>query len=369
MTAHSSPYQEGRKFYIPCLDGLRGIALLLVFAAHAGLDNLVPGGFGVTIFFFLSGYLITTLLRIEDGRTGNISIRQFYMRRVLRILPPMYITLAVMCVLGFYGVIHSKAGPGAYVAAVTFVTNYYTMLSHGASRQDPGMGIMWSLCIEEHFYLLFPFIYWTFLRKRFSVSKQTWILLTGCIVALAWRFILVFVFHVAVSGPGPRWTYMTTDCRFDSILWGCILAIHNNAWFGDRSNGILAKYKDPLALAGFAGLLLALLYRNPAFREVVRYTLQGISLYPIFYYCVATTRTWPIRMLQWKILRWIGVLSYTLYLCHFYILWELQTRYPLHFFRDALVAAALSLLFACAVRWAVELPLQRLRASFRVRSA
>src|SRR5229473_790790 len=78
---------------VPSLDGLRAFSFLLVFVAHAGLEGIVPGGFGVTVFFFLSGYLITTLMRQEFERYGDVSLKHFYLRRVLRILPPFYLVL------------------------------------------------------------------------------------------------------------------------------------------------------------------------------------------------------------------------------------------------------------------------------------
>src|SRR6202041_2220878 len=68
-------------FHIPSLDGLRAVSFFMVFAAHAGLDRMVPGGFGVTVFFFLSGYLITTLLRVEADGSGHVSLKHFYLRR------------------------------------------------------------------------------------------------------------------------------------------------------------------------------------------------------------------------------------------------------------------------------------------------
>src|ERR1700733_3673943 len=74
--------------HIPSLDGLRTLSFLIVFTAHAGLDRIVPGGFGVTVFFFLSGYLITTLMRVEAETSGHVSLKHFYLRRALRILPP-----------------------------------------------------------------------------------------------------------------------------------------------------------------------------------------------------------------------------------------------------------------------------------------
>jgi len=86
---------------IPSLDGLRAIAVLLVFFAHSGVENIIPGGLGVTIFFVLSGYLITTLMRIEQSRSGSISYRGFYLRRLLRLLPPLFSLPEITLLQGF----------------------------------------------------------------------------------------------------------------------------------------------------------------------------------------------------------------------------------------------------------------------------
>lgn len=94
------------EFHIPSLDGIRGLAALTVFVSHALWRDFVPGGFGVTVFFFLSGYLITTLLRMEHERHGRISFSRFYLRRVYRILPPMYIVL-----VGTLLQAHARHGP------------------------------------------------------------------------------------------------------------------------------------------------------------------------------------------------------------------------------------------------------------------
>src|SRR5512138_1611953 len=96
------------EFHIPSLDGIRGIAALMVFLSHGAFPNLIPGGFGVTIFFFLSGHLITTLLRREYAATGSISLRNFYLRRVYRILPPMYLVLTAAVLLEVAGFFNSS---------------------------------------------------------------------------------------------------------------------------------------------------------------------------------------------------------------------------------------------------------------------
>src|SRR5512136_1771671 len=92
-------------FQIPSLDGLRAISFLIVFIAHAGLGEYVPGAFGVTVFFFLSGFLITTLIRMEFDRLGRLSFKRFYLRRALRILPPFYLVLTGATALAGVGVL------------------------------------------------------------------------------------------------------------------------------------------------------------------------------------------------------------------------------------------------------------------------
>src|SRR5271165_2481206 len=95
--------------HFPSLDGLRAVSFLLVFLAHAGLDHQVPGGFGVTTFFFLSGFLITSLMRLE-AQSGSVSLKHFYLRRVFRILPPFYLVLALATVLAVLGVVPADGG-------------------------------------------------------------------------------------------------------------------------------------------------------------------------------------------------------------------------------------------------------------------
>src|SRR5580700_8795245 len=93
-----APERGGRRVspaHIPSLDGLRTVSFLIVFLSHSGLLNIVPGGFGVTVFFYLSGFLITTLMRVERQKTGTVNVRHFYLRRALRILPPFYLVLIV----------------------------------------------------------------------------------------------------------------------------------------------------------------------------------------------------------------------------------------------------------------------------------
>src|SRR5262245_22242535 len=139
--------------HIPALDGFRAIAVLLVIFYHFGFEK-VPGGSGVTMFFVLSGFLITWLLLKEHEKNGKISLKGFYRRRILRIFPAFY---AYWLGLVFLLLITGKSilWPHA-IASFVYLTNYYN-----AILGDPNTGFShtWSLAIEEQFYLLWPFFF------------------------------------------------------------------------------------------------------------------------------------------------------------------------------------------------------------------
>ena len=291
----------------------------MVFMSHAALPNLIPGGFGVTIFFFLSGYLITTLLRREHASTGGISLKNFYLRRVFRILPPMYIVLIVAVLLGVTGVFPSQMSLRGVLAQFANVTNYY-LIYFGQAGFAPATSVMWSLAVEEHFYLLFPLAL-GLLYRRFNSRGIAGVLLGVCGLVLLWRAYLVFV-----AGYGHDYTYVATDTRLDSLLYGCILGVWSNPAL-DRSERTLDQRIWAVLLALSIGLLLlTFLYRSESFREVFRYGLQGIALFPIFF-CAVRFHHWrAFRWLETRPMRAMGLISYTFYLVHVPCL-ELLRRY------------------------------------------
>ena len=130
--------------YIPGLDGIRAIAFALVYLGHSGFEKFVGrGGIGVTIFFFLSGYLITTLLRLEADSSGTISISQFYLRRTFRIFPPMYVTVAVWVALATAGIFVGTVYWQSIVVASLYLANYVTFLTPTASPEAWGFCGRW----------------------------------------------------------------------------------------------------------------------------------------------------------------------------------------------------------------------------------
>jgi peptidoglycan/LPS O-acetylase OafA/YrhL len=342
------------EFHIPSLDGIRAVSFLVVFVAHAGWAEVIPGGFGVTVFFFLSGYLITTLLRMEHERSGRVSLRDFYLRRALRILPPFYTVLLIALCLNAVGVLRAPLELRPVLAQLLHVTNYWHV-AYGASGQPEGTAVYWSLAVEEHFYLLFPCLF--ILMQRTLAGRlrpQAAILLGLCALVLAWRCVLVLALHA----PMDR-TYLASDTRVDSILFGCALALGANPIL-DRPRVDARISRWLLLPAGALLLVFTFVYRAPWFRETLRYSLQGIALAPIFVVAIREPRLAPFRLLNLAPIRRMGVLSYSLYLVHHIILYAIPVA-SLGRVAHGLLALAIAVAIAELINRVIEAPCARLR--------
>ena len=332
----------------------------MVFWKHAlpNVTPFIPATLGVTIFFFLSGYLITTLLRRELERTGTISLRDFYIRRTLRIFAPLYVVFALAAAFAHF-IMHWPAGNRIGILSLLFYFYNYAAALRWDAWLPLGMNVVWSLAVEEHFYLLFPLLYLAMVRRKLSRITQNRLLIGFCLAELVWRFVLIAVLHNRTL-----WTYYATDARLDSILWGCLLALAANPVFGDRP--LLPKRRQ---FAGFAVALLllgaSLVPRSILYKESLRYTVQALALYAIFTFVTANPKHWSVTWLEWTPLRYIGWTSYVLYLSHDFILNVLTARIPGHQWLTGPLAFAIAVAFATAIRYTLELPLQRLRARFR----
>jgi peptidoglycan/LPS O-acetylase OafA/YrhL len=349
-STHHRPYGHE----IPSLDGLRAVSFLIVFVSHAGLQSIVPGGFGVTVFFFLSGFLITTLLRLEQQQHGAIRLREFYLRRALRIWPPFY-TILVLAALGTaFGLVGGRLLAWPLLAQALHFNNYWT-IARGTDGIPLGAAVYWSLAIEEHFYLLFPWILRALHRGFATPRPRALVLWALCALVLAWRCVLVLGLHVTEDR-----TYMGSDTRFDSILFGCALAMWGNPALdptpiGDR------VWKWVLLPAGVALLMFTFAYRDPAFRETFRYTLQGMGLMPVFVVAIRYPGWGPMRLLNTRLMRFIGVLSYSLYLLHHVVLGVFHQRTVLPVPVQGALAFGVSLLIAWAIHVTIERPAARVR--------
>lgn len=352
-----------KPFHIPSLDGLRAVAIFIVFLSHAGLSHIVPGLFGVTIFFFLSGYLITTLMRMECERTGTVHLRDFYMRRALCIFPPFYLVLAVIALLSANAWTHGGFSWAAMAAQAGFVSNYWEIQG---GLQPAGTEVMWSLAVEEHFYLLFPLFYLGLRRVLPDRKHQFVALLFLCGLVLAWRMLLVHGWHVIDAHSGsshhPR-TCHGTDTRLDGLLFGCALAVFGNpALDADSSHRRLILWIFlPLSVMT---LLLSFVLRDVVFRETWRYTIQGLALMPLFIAVIRYADWLPFRFLNWAWVRQLGVLSYAFYLVHSIVIALVHAHLPTSKLWQGIVAFFLSIALAWLMHSFIEKPCAKLKKRF-----
>ena len=331
------------------LDGLRATAILLVLFAHAGLGAIIPGGFGVTIFFFLSGYLITSLLRFEWESSGTVSLPGFYLKRVIRIFPPLYVTFLFCLLLMGAGLLDAPISWSGALIDLAYLTNYAGFIPHSPGFPMP----LWSLDVEEHFYVVFPLLFTAGLAPL-GGRRAALTCLSLCGVVL-----LVRIANTAAL-PDYSNNYYWTHTRIDSILFGCCLALWRNPILdGDRAWRPLGWH----ALAALAVLLLCFVIRADLFRETIRYSLQGGALFVLFAFCLNSTG--PLRaLLGSRPLKHVADWSYTLYLVHvpMIIMVEKLAPYWNPILRN-LVAIGCAFLYSIAMRAAVEKPLLALRRS------
>lgn len=358
----STPGRSATTGEIPSLDGVRALAVGLVFFSHGGHGQVIPGGLGVTIFFVLSGFLITTLLRREYAAAGTLDLRAFYLRRVLRLMPPLLIVAGAAGLLASWSVIEGEF-TGRGLLSVLFYLGNYHVIATDFGGIPAGLGVIWSLAVEEHYYLLYPPLALVLLRRgrpRLSVA----ILVFLCIVILVWRIWLY------LNGASVLHLTMATDTRADAILIGCIMAFLRNPALG--TTVAPRPRRDLFIAAGCVIVLLGtLLYREEAFRLTLRYTLQCLAIAPLLHLSIVHARAAPVRwFLNSRPMVYVGTISYTVYLSHQVILYGVMRHSPELGWP---VTLAITMLITLAVaetmrRW-VEQPCGRLRRRLHQRRA
>jgi peptidoglycan/LPS O-acetylase OafA/YrhL len=342
---------------IPSLDGLRAASFFLVFLGHAGLPFVpiaIPAGFGVTVFFFLSGYLITTLLRLEIEQHGRINLKHFYLRRVLRIWPPFYLVLVLACLLTMSGALGGELELPSVLSQAFHYANFW-VINHTAKGMPPGTIVYWSLAVEEHFYLLFPALYAFLVRAKLTGKQQSTVFLAMCAVTLAWRLVLIHLL-----GASFERTYLGSDTRFDSMLFGCALAVYRNPILDLPKKDAPSLADIGIFVAGIATLLATFMYRSETFRETLRFSAQGLALYPVFVTAIRFPKWGPIRLLNLRFMRFLGTISYSLYLVHHMVIIFIDRR-GLSPSVGGPLALAVSIAIATTIWLLVERPFTKLR--------
>ena len=315
------PIQSGQR-YLPGLDGLRALAVLAVVAYHEQV-GWAPGGLlGVGVFFTLSGYLITDLLLGQWSEHRRLNLRDFWLRRARRLLPAVFVMLAVVTAWVTIADRARLAGlRGAVAAAATYSSNWFLIGSSGsyfARFAPPGpLDHLWSLAVEEQFYLIWP---WLLLLGLACLRLRR----PGTAAALALPVLaLAAASAVAMAvlyqpGMDPTRVYEGTDTRAFGLLIGAALAM---IWSSSRQAKSAASARILLDGAGLVGLaVIALMiwrvgqYSPFAYRGgLVVLSLATAAVLA----AVALPGSLVGSMLGWGPLRWIGVRSYGIYLWHF----------------------------------------------------
>jgi peptidoglycan/LPS O-acetylase OafA/YrhL len=360
VTAQTSVPASGRiraLGYVPALDGLRGVAVLLVIATHSVLlfwpshfDDVVPGGFlGVDLFFVLSGFLITSLLLGEQSASGRVSFPGFYRRRALRLLPALAVLLVAHLV--YTAVTGLPLGIELRSMAVIslYVSNWYVVSGHTLA---PGLQHMWSLSVEEQFYLVWPIVTVVVLGARRSLRFSVIFLSAAVLTAAAWRAVLAHGHTVTEAGRlGIR-----TDTRADALLLGALAAY---LW---TQGTVPRRWLAPAGCAAAAFLAACVLFVPPTniFYDNGGYTLVAVAA-SIIVIGVADGSRAVTRSLGWGPLRSMGRVSYGLYLWHLPVFFAVA-RYATSWWAPVQLAFALMLTAAFTLAsWKfVEVPcLQR----------
>lgn len=357
------PKNHAPVFHISSLNGMRAIAVLAVFVGHGHIAPPGwPGHVGVTVFFFLSGYLITTLLRREYARTGTVSLTKFYLRRSLRILPPAYLAIAMSVVLGLTGVLATTVSVSGVLSEVLSFTNYYIVFA-GREGLPPDTTQFWSLAVEEHYYLVIPAVLLLLFRRRLSMKAIGVILLMVAFLVPFWRI------YLGLTGSGFDRLYVSTDTRLDSLLFGSAMALLLNPALGDKLPGgartarWIGLWIAPLAVVVF---VLSALVPSQHFRLSVADVVQCACLVPIFWFIITKPTSLAGKILNHRTLDHVGKLSFSVYLFHRMVLAIFDQFISVPALIDG-VSLLVTLAIAQVVYWLVEEPCAKLRKRLEAR--
>lgn len=342
--------------YMPYLDGLRGLAVLAVIVYHA-MPTALPGGFiGVDVFFVLSGFLITLLLLKEYDRAGRISLKNFYARRALRLLPALVLLLAtylLLSVLLSWNVTERLWDALLVICYSVNWTRAYEL------RVPKHLGHTWSLSIEEQFYLIWPLLLLCLLRYTSCRLKLARLIFCGALLAWLLRVGLYF------GGSTPERVYNGLDTRADSLLLGCALG----TFISCRTLSSSKQARETLRLVAGGALVGLALFLLHAHWWSSLTALLGLFLVPLLSLAVIASLMNSEQSLirsvaEQPVIVWIGQLSYGLYLWHYFVFHVIRATTDFSDLQVLVVGSGISLAAASLSFYLLERPCLRLKKRF-----
>ena len=360
----SATLMRKRRFgYQPALDGVRALAILSVMAFHGGLWFARGGSIGVLVFFVLSGLLITRLLLDECQQTGRIRLGQFYVRRFLRLGPALFLVLAVSALVA---ATHPQwpfsAATLHSIPPVLFYVGNWVWAFHSSTGVLGVLGHLWSLAVEEQFYLLWPMALVVMLARGVRLRAVLAVALVGAVASELARVRLWQ--HVTAGTP---FRMSGTDAAASGLLVGCAAACALMLW-----PSVVARVAK-LAFWPAAAVLAAVTVKGPnpplslrAF-DTVAWPAVDLSAAIILCHLISAPRAVVARVLGARPLRPLGRISYGVYLWHLPVFVWLSLRFHLDTWAHFAVGFAVTLAICCCSWVLVEKPALRLKGRFQPR--
>lgn len=358
---HQGEIRKDSIGYMPGLDGLRALAVFAVIAYHLDLAWAPGGLLGVSLFFVLSGYLITNILMKQWENIGTIDLKDFWIRRARRLLPALFVTLTgVILWAAFFSSERLADFKQEMLAAVFYTSNWYLIfhqVSYFESFGPPSpLGHLWSLAVEEQFYLLWPLLLGLGLR---CLKQRKWIIGGTAAAALASAAAMALIY---IPGNDPSRVYYGTDTRAFALLVGAVLAM---VWPSGRMTADLTG-KTRLALEAAGGMgLLVVLWMIVKTNQYQTFLYQGgLLIFSIAAACTVAALAHPAtflgKLFGWRPLRWLGECSYGIYLWHYPVIVltspVVNTGGPDSFL--TLKQIVISILLAALSRYLIEEPIR-----------